>query len=266
MTVLQNTIGSILDNYADAIEGGNTYRGSGTKYRGIPGTYSNDSGIRSGDDTPLTATGATANTAFAVASTYSWDSNRWVKTEGPPMFALCTSATNAQNVGAARRVSAYDNSTQTFTFSGYVSWPANMSVDDVFAMREGFKRLPNNIDIEADDNEFTNGFDRTFKLTAMPGERLDWYGDGYQSFKTTLELRLRFLKYAREWDVVAAALENLSIIRSILTTNKYDLRGDYVVALIADKGNSPEVSKEDKDKVVVLDKYDLIYSYDATYL
>ena len=47
MTVLLDTaLGAIHNNLADVLEGGNSWRGSGTAYKGIPGRYSNDPGLR----------------------------------------------------------------------------------------------------------------------------------------------------------------------------------------------------------------------------
>ena len=58
--------GAILDHYADVIEGGNAYAG-GTSYYGIPGRYSNDWGLRTGADTPLTSTGVGTTTTIYVS-------------------------------------------------------------------------------------------------------------------------------------------------------------------------------------------------------
>ena len=261
MAVFDNPIGSILANYYDAIEGGNTYRGAGDSYKGIPGRYSRDPGLLSGDDTPLTASAGGAATTFTVAGTYSWEVNRWVRTDTPGFFAVCTSATNAANVGAARRITNYNDTTKVFTVDAF---PAATTAADEFAIREGFRRIPNNIDINAEDTEIPGGFDRMYSLVALTGERMPWYGDGYQTHMTELQLRLRFLKHARALDAIASAFENLAIIRAVITRGEH--RGDYVRALIAAKGSSPKVEEEDKDKIIVLDSYDLIYAFDATYL
>ena len=112
--ISSEAVGSICEHYSDVIEGGTTWRGSGTSFRGIPGTYSNDPGLRSAADTPLTSTGSAATTTFAVSGG-SWESSRWVKADTPGFFAVCTSATNAQNVDAARRITGWNNTTKVAT-------------------------------------------------------------------------------------------------------------------------------------------------------
>jgi hypothetical protein len=255
-------IGVILDSYADVIEGGSSWRGSGTSFRGIPGTQSNDAGLRLGTDTPLTATAASTTTAFTVAGG-SWDSSRWVKHDTPGFFAVCTSATNAANVDAARRITGWDNTTKVFTVDAL---PAALALGDVFTIRQGFKRIPNGVDIEADDTRHEHGFDRFFHLSMMAGEQADWHGSGVATYKSTLEVRLRFLKYARIHDAVATALENLAIIRAVVTKGASpDHRdGTYTRALLP-QGKSSDVVKDDKLKVVVLDRYDIFYRINTTF-
>jgi hypothetical protein len=186
-----------------------------------------------------------------------------VKTDTPGFFAVCTAATNVANVDAARRITGWDNTTKVFTVDAF---PASLAVGDVFAVRQGFKRIPNGIDIEAEGTRFAHGFDRFFSLSAMPGEQVDWYGNGTATYKTTLELRLRFLKYGRAHDATAAALENLAIIRAAITKGASpDHRdGTYTLALLP-QGQSADVVSEDTQKVVVMDRYDLRYRISTTF-
>lgn len=260
----QQALKSIIDNYADVIEGGNTWRGTGTAYRGIPGRLSNDRGLREGDDTPLTQNAAGSTTTVKIASTYSWDSSRWVKNDTPGFFLLCTSATEAANVNAARRITDWNNTTKTFTVDAF---PAATSSGDIFTVLQGFKRIPNQLDILKDDLGGIVGIDRMFHLRALPGAREGWYGDGTQQYRTTLEIYLRMLKFGREHDAEAAALENLSIMRSLLPrgANPDHRDGTYTVALIADEGQQPEKAIDDVSKIIARDSYTLIYRVDTTY-
>ena len=258
--ISSEAVGSICEHYSDVIEGGTTWRGSGTSFRGIPGTYSNDPGLRSAADTPLTSTGSAATTTFAVSGG-SWESSRWVKADTPGFFAVCTSATNAQNVDAARRITGWNNTTKVFTVDAF---PAATASGDVFAIRQGFKRIPNGIDIQ---DEADGGFDRFFHLTATAGEPLEWFGGGNITYKTTLELRLRFLKYARAHDLVAAAMENLAIIRPIICRGGLpDHRETSYTRALVPIGGASKIETDDKTKVVVVDSYDLIYRVSTNFL
>jgi hypothetical protein len=260
--VSSQAIGAILAHYSDVIEGGTTWRGSGTSFRGIPGTYSNDAGLRSGADTPLTSTGSAATTTFAVSGG-DWASDRWVKTDGPGYFAVCTSATNTQNVDAARRITGWNNTTKVFTVDAF---PAATTSGDVFAIRQGFKRLPNGVDLEAGGAEFKSGFDRYFELRASPGEPMDYHGAGTMTYRTTLDLRLRLLKYGRQHDIVAAALENLAIIRPIICRGYLpDHRETTYTRALIPMGNSADVVVNDDHKVIVRDEYTLIYRVDTSF-
>lgn len=261
--IFQQALAAILDNYADVIEGGNAWRGSGTSYRGIPGRQSNDQGIREDADTPLTADSNGTTTTMVVASTYSWDSSRWAKTDTPGFFLLCTSATNAVNVNAARRITGWNNTTKTFTTDAF---PAATSDDDVFTVLQGFKRLPNQLDIESAETEAPDGYDRMFSLRAAAGEQLEYFGSGKATYKTELELRLRINKYARQHDAIASAFENASIVRQALCmSGSPDHRdGTYTMALISTGAQVTE-TKNDARKIVLLDKLALIYRIDLSY-
>jgi len=120
---------------------------------------------------------------------------------------------------------------------------------------QGFKRLPDNVppDVEGD------GWDRFFSLSLDRGERLEWFGNGIQTYKGTLELRLRIIKYGRHHDAVASALENLAIIDAVITRGADpDHRdGTYTQALIPE--GAPEIETEDQTKVVAVAKYGCVY-------
>ena len=110
MTILTETIGGILDNFADAIEGGNSYRGSGTAYKGIPSTRSPDWRLSTGEN----ATGGSTTTAVigGIAAT---TAAQLVRTDAAPYFLLCTAQNSGTgNTGAARKITDYDG-TDTFT-------------------------------------------------------------------------------------------------------------------------------------------------------
>jgi hypothetical protein len=259
VSILGQQPGAILDNYADVLEGGSSWRGSGTAYYGIPGRYSNDPDIRSGADSPLTASAASADTTHVtVASTYSWDQSRWVKSETPGFWLLCTSGTVADE---ARKISAWDNTTKKFTVaSAFSAIPAK---DDVFAVLQGFRRIPNGIDIEGDDGGIPHGFDRFFHLRTTAGEQMEWHGSGVATFRAVLELRFRLLTYGRIHDAEAAAFENMAIIRSALCRGTHR-DGTYTRGLIPYDGQSEIVARDSK-KIVIRDRYTLIYRVTADY-
>lgn len=257
--ISDQAVGLILDNYADVIDGGTTWRGSGTSYRGIPGTHSNDPGLRSGDDTPLDAESGTTTT-FVVDSEYSWTTSRWVKTDTPGYFAVCSSATVA-NTGAARRVTGWNDTTKTFTTDAF---PSALVADDVLTMRQGFKRIPNGIDILGAAG---NGYDRFYDLRVDgPGQMQEFFGSGVVTYVTTLEIRLRILKAAREHDAQKSAMENLAIIRPILCrgANPDHRDASYTQALIPTT-NKPELVLEDAVKLVYADRYELRYRIETTF-
>lgn len=253
----------ILRNYADVIEGGNAYRGSGTSWRGIPGSHSNDPELRQAVDTPLTAEPGGSTTTVIVAAARSWESSRWVKAETPGYFFIGATGT-AANVGAARRVTGWNNTTKTFTTDAF---PAAVAEDDTFTVRQGFKRVPNQ---EDPDRLGGIGFDRGFSLRAMPGDPVDYGGGGTATYRTKIEITLRMLKGGRMHDSAEAVLSNLALIREVITmAGQYghpDHRdGTYTRALLPDVG-SAQLVIDDKDKVVAADSYQLIYRINNAFL
>jgi hypothetical protein len=261
-TSLSQAIGSILDNTADVIEGGNSWRGSGTAYYGIPGARSNDPDLRSGDDTPLTvaATAAITTSTFDVASSKSWDQARWVKTGAPGFWALCTTSggSGSPNIDRARKITGYNNTTKVFSLGSAL--PAAPIANDVFAILQGFKRAPNQDALEHDATDSSDGLDRYFSLSAAAGEQLEYFGAGVATYKTEIELRLRILKFGREHDAVASAMENAAILRAgICHASSPDHRDGTYTRAILPTGGGAKVETDDKHKVVVVDSYTTIY-------
>lgn len=256
--ISSNAVGSILDHYSDVIEGGNAYN-SGTSFKGIPGRKSNDYGLRSGDDTPLAADAAGDATSIVVANTYSWEESRWVKTDIPGFFLLCT-AGNAVAVGQARRITAYDNATQTFTVDAFGAAPGATGEFDVL---EGFKRLPNHVDMEAEEDGTPLGYDRFFDLSLLPVRSLDWHGSAVESWEGVLTLRVRFRKFDRLHDARESVASNMSILASAMTLQgKTDHRdGTYIRALFPPE-EAPELNVDDHDKIVASQKFRIIYRID----
>ena len=252
-------VGFILDNYADAIEGGNTYRGSGTSRKGIPGAKSNDPEIRDGTDSSITSSGSGSTTVIKYASG-DWPNSRWVKTDTPGFWVICTSASGAQNLDAARRITAWDNTAKQFTVDAF---PESTIFGDEFTIAQGFKRLPNQIDIDEEDTEVISGFDRMFHLMVASIGRLDFFGNNTITYKAELQLRLRIQKFGRMHDAAASAMENLSIIRALLTLPE-NRESTYTRALVAEEGQVAEIVGDDRNKVVVLDRYSLIYRISKT--
>lgn len=263
MSILQSALSAIFDNCADVIEGGNSYRGSGTAYKGVAGLSSNDVEGEAVSVTLANQAHATTSlvTTGATISGYTRDAtnaNRYATADLPPWFALCSSGATG-NPGAARKITAWGASAITLG----VALPATPGNGDVFALRHGFKRMRDNVDIEA-DGQSGDGFDRMFHLTAGAGERLPMYGNQTETYRTSLELRLRFLKRARAHRVVDSAMENLLILRSVLTRPSHR-DGTYMQSLTAE-GSAPSIVREDATKIVVRDSLTLIYRVNAEYL
>ena len=261
-TVLNQPISYILRNYADVIEGGNSYRGDGTAYRGVPGTYPYDDGLRSGSDTPLTVVGSSVSTTTFDVASGAWPLTRWVPESGPGFWALCNTA--GSNFGQARKITGWDPSTLIFTVAPAFS--AAPSASDSMVILQGFKRAPNTIDIESEDVGAESGYDRHFHLFAIAGEDEDRSGRGVRTKRTELNLRLRFLKHSREHDVAASAFENLAMITAAIeSSHSPDHRdGTYTRALWAE--GTAEETVNDKSRVVVLQKFTLIYQFNAELL
>lgn len=256
--ILLENLGNILDNYADAIEGGNSYRGSGDAYYGIPSKRSHDVRLSvgevatSGSTTTAQLQGIPATTAAQL-----------LRNDAAPYFLLCaTQSTGELNTGAARKITDHDG-TDIFTVAP--AFAEAVQVDDTFSVLEGFKRMYDGNDFEHEDTLDKSGHDRAFSLELVPGRRLDWGGDGTEIWDSELRLRLRILKRGRERTARKSVLENIQNILSILTgISGNDLRGDYVQSLTA-MDRAPEITVNDQTKVVALAKFRIIYRFDAAY-
>jgi hypothetical protein len=238
----------IFDTLADAIEGGTTWRGSGTAFKGIPGKYSND--LRLADDSPLTVSAAVSASAFKVATL--WRSDRWVTLNGAAYWVLDHHAEH-------RKVTAYNATTGQFTVG--TAFSNAPQVADTLTVLQGFKRLPNGIDIETAEGA-AEGFDRSFHLEADAGKRTEWSGSGDWLLETVLRLRVRFLKFGRLHDWVASAMTNMAILRAGLArTIHYETT--YMRALIPD--GTVRVVHDDNNKLVTEDAFRLFYRLDTSF-
>jgi hypothetical protein len=210
-------------------------------------------------DSPLTVLTGVSTTVFSIAGAYSWENARWVKENTPSYWMHCTTSSGAgsPNLNCARKISAWDNTLKRFTVAAFPSTPTAL---DVMEVLQGFKRIPNGVDIESDNEGIQGGFDRFFSLSALPGKQLGYYGKGVATYETELQLKLRMSKAFRQHDSIASVLENLAIIRPILCrgSNPDHRDATYTIALLSQDG-SAEVIKDDKYKTVALDRYKLLY-------
>lgn len=248
--------GSLLDHFADVIEGGNAYN-SGTSYYGIPGRYPADWGLRTGTDTPLSADAAGSTTVVQVANTYSWEETRWVKTRAPGFYLLCTAGADAAQQ-KARKISAWDNSTKQFTVDAFPTAPG---ATGEFTVLHGFKRLPNTVDIFDDENGVDGGYDRFFDVELDSGKRLDWGGDGYATYEGQLRVVLRLTKYGRLYDWKRSVIDNLTIITTTLNSplsGQDHLDGAYA-RLLSPPDGTPDIRVDDAQKVVAAISMRLVY-------
>jgi hypothetical protein len=256
-SAIANAPGAIIDNYVDAIIGGNSARGSGTLYLGIPGRMSNDPALMGGEDTPLAVAGNTtlSTTTFDVANSRSWTTLRWVK-DGPGYWAHCL--TSGANFDQARKIIGWNNQTKVFTVAnGFSAIP---SKDDSFEILQGFAHPPYGIDLEADYKTVTHGFDRFFSPEISVGKQIGYYGAGVATYQAELKIKLRIMKYAKSHRAEQSMFENLAIIRSAITSASIpDHRdGTYTRALLPTDG-AVEILINDSEKIVAVDKYTIFY-------
>lgn len=255
------SVGDILDNYADAIEGGNSYRGSGTSYGGIPGLESNDDGLRNGSDGSITAS-ANGTTTTIVYGSGTWATSRWVKSETPSFYAVCTSAANEDNEGAARKITNWALGTTTFTT---IAFPSATTSGDVFTVLQGFKRLPNTVDIENEETEVGSGWDRFFRLDMLPGEPTEFYGSGVRNYSSVMNVRLRLLKYGRDRDARDSVLANLRILRDGIVDSSHTGGSTLIRAAIPENGTE-DILTDDANKVVGQIGVRVYYRVSTTFL
>ncbi len=256
-TAVEDTVGRIVDHYSDVIEGGSSYAGV-SSHIGIPGTHSRERDLLPPLQLGIEAAATVdSETVQPIAALDRWTNDFWVRADAPPFFLAASIAKSpfapGPNKGLARRVTAYEESPAAFVVDAF---PDTIRSGDVFEVREGFKRVPNGFDINDDTDGVPSGFDRFFDILLMPGGELDLYGMGKATCRTTLELRLRLVKWSRSIDAKKSALENASIIRNVIT--RPDMRDStYVRALLP--GESPQIAVEDKHKVIVSIPLTLIY-------
>lgn len=257
----QQAVGDILDNYSDVIEGGTGWRGSGTSWRGVPGTFPNDDGLRYGSESPLTTDGA-GDTTTLVYTSGTWAEDRWVKEDTPGFFAMATAGA-AGSTDAARRITGWSLGDTEFTTDAFPVTPGSGATIAIF---QGFKRMPNGIDIEADETGSHTGFDRFFSLSLLPAGRLGFYGNNTETIEGVLSVRLRILKYGREHDARASVLENLTIISSALTksANPDHRDGTYTRALFP-PASLPDIETNDDVKIIGTLNFPIIYRINRTF-
>jgi hypothetical protein len=251
--IAQQAVASILDNTANVIEGSGSYTG-------IPGVYSNDELLKGSvpSNLSITATGATGKNTVAYSSGV-YDSDRWVKTRAPTYWLLCYSATDNGNVSAARRVTAWTQSSTEFTVSAF---PENLATGDKFYMLEGFRRMVDGVDIESDGEGISRGFDRRFHVTMEVGETLPFYGSGVRLYSSLLSIRVRFEKYKKAQTIAASVLENMRLIRDAVALRAH-WESTYTKAIIADVGDTDV--DEDDDKAVGTATLGCIYQVALTF-
>ncbi len=248
-------LAAVFHTLADAIEGGNTWRGSGTAFKGIPGQYSND--LQLAAESPLTVGAAVSTTQFKVAKR--WSPNRLITNNGPAWWVLNAAGEHRKLIAAAN--STILPATEATTFTVGTAFTAAPAPTDTLTLLQGFKRLPNGVDIEADEGA-AEGFDRTFHLAAETGQRTPWGGSGAWLFSTKLRLRVRFCKFSRLHDWTAAAMTNMAILRAGLArTIHYETT--YMRALLPD--GEIRVVRDDANKLVAEDTFTLFYRLDTSF-
>ncbi|HDL48460.1 MAG TPA: hypothetical protein ENH33_00660 [Actinobacteria bacterium] len=258
MTILAETIGTILDNYADVIEGGNAHRGAGSVYKGIPGTRTWDNWAKDNGAGLVVDAGVSSTTAIELTGVPAANAAELVREKAPPFYVVATTAASAGVTGAARKISAHDGAV-TFTTAAF---PGVVVADDVVAIAEGFKRTPDHFDPEADTEEESPGdFDRFFRLTMGAGQRRAWHGNGTAMYQTTLFVDLRLLRRTRQHEDEAAALENANRIADVVCRGEH--RGDNTM-LVTQEGVS--ILKQDQNKTVSRIALNLIYQLNTSYL
>lgn len=273
MTALAvQSVGIILANIADCIEGGVAHVSadrlaseSTTNYDGIAGTRS----IHQYAETEVTETTGGSQSFINQTDILDADAHldRGTKqlitgtTHGPPpLFAVCNSATDSDNLYAARRISTYLASTGKITT--LTTLPANNDIGDTYLIREGFRRVPDNYSIADDD--VPNGFDRFYDLRLTPGSRLPWYGNGTETYQGELTIRLRIVKHARHVNAEMSALENMMMIISTVTRDTK--RGENYIQLINGEEADISIEAEDSKKIISVATMPLTYRVSANIL
>lgn len=257
-TLLTESTGIILDNFADAIEGGNTHRGSGTAYKGVPGTRTWHDWVKANGTGLAVDAGVSSTTAIKITGVPAAQAATMVRVSGPPFFLLATTAATAGVTGAARKIASHTG--VTFTTAAF---PGVVLAADVMSIVEGFKRVPDGLDIEADGSEESPaGYDRFFRLSMLPGERVSWAGNGVSMYRAVLAVDLRILRRSRQHQCAESALENAGRIAYALTMGAH--RGTYVQ--VCEQATAPTPIKDDINKVVVRSTFNVLYQLNTSLL
>ena len=231
----------IIAEVAAAIEGTGSYTG-------IPGVFSHDELLSGTQPSALTitATGGTAkNTIEDTSRTYA--SDRWTATRAPSFWLACATATNAENVGAARKISAWTQASTTFTTANF---PANITAADTFYVLEGFRHV---VDGGGEDVVL----DRRFTVEVEPGESIDLYGSGYSTTKGTLLVSLSLDAANKSVSSRRAAFTNGEILRhSVARRDNWE--STYVQAVFLE-GSKINVETEDDGRSVVEIRWPIHY-------
>lgn len=253
-SLYSQAVRGILSNYADVIEGGNSYRGGGTYYNGIPGVDSDDSIF---SDVAINAGAGSTSSSIVWADAANYVPTRMVREAGAPLFVLCSnSATRNQDM--ARKISTWGASSLTLGSA----FPDTIAENDDFVLREGFKREPDNLDLGASLSG-PRAWDRHFSLHLSAGKRARWYGNGVEQYDSQLVLRVRFAKTSRARRIRDTALESLLRIRSVIT--RPTLRDSFTQFVDGETGE-PKVIDDTLEMIVVEDTFRLVYRVVSTNL
>ena len=100
----------------------------------------------------------------------------------------------------------------------------------------------------------------------VSGEDMDMRGDGLSYQRTLLELKLRILKRAKEHTAAASALENINILKHALarTSSPDHTDGAYIDAIWPE--GVPERLINDSKKIVMIQRFVVIYKTYETIL
>jgi hypothetical protein len=255
----------IANNYADVIEGGQGYA-SGTFHPGVPAYGAED------DDEILTAIGtfqcivgsstSQIKSSTNYPSTYPGLSGR-VNTDASdyekvyPHFLVGAGAAEP-NYNVVRRIISWGGPTILF---GSL-WPFTVTIGDSFKPMVGFRRAPDNADLE--DLGAGAAWDRFFSLEIMPGRRDSWWGNNIEHYRTQLVVKVRFLKKARSRRVWKYALRQMLSLRAALCKPAArDANG--IVQMVSAEDSEPEILAQDSDRMTVVDRLALVYRIDSTH-
>lgn len=257
MALLEQSLSEIRDNYADVIEGGNAYASS-TNYKGIAGTQSHDE--LAGES--ITADSGASKTTFTqndLAAT-----RNMVRTDTAPLYLICATATNAANVGAARKVTGFSSSAQITVSPGF---PENVTTGDTFTVRQGFKRASERVDLEGEEqDEIRNKYDRVFQIRIGSGIALPWYGNSIETYIAPFTVRLLITKRAKHDKALDSAMENMQLIRSIIGRGEHRDSTSKFTQLLDVESGGPDVEIDDTSKVIIADTMSITYRTDSAFL